>query len=197
MNIIDISTGILTEKPSGFDPQPRLQALSRMDDGGTTDRTALYCSLHAGTHITVQSCVLEPDENPKTVSDYPVSTFVGPAVVVDLPEGPVTGEVVECYFPRLARRILLRSRGPLTFFGGAADDIAALGYTLIGLEGHGGGSPEAVSVRRALLNGGAVLLEGLDLSAVRHSGEYYLYAAPLKLDGTEAAPARAVLLENS
>jgi arylformamidase len=45
---------------------------------------------------------------------------------------------------------------------------------------------------RALLAAGVVVVEGLDLSGVG-PGEYELICLPLKLIGTEGAPARALL----
>jgi arylformamidase len=47
----------------------------------------------------------------------------------------------------------------------------------------------------ALLGKGIVIIEGLDLSAIE-PGDYTLVAAPLKLVGAEAAPARVYLLES-
>ena len=39
------------------------------------------------------------------------------------------------------------------------------------------------------------MLEGLDLSEVA-PGDYYLFAAPVKLGGLEGAPVRAVLISD-
>ena len=48
--------------------------------------------------------------------------------------------------------------------------------------------------QQELLLEGVPILEGLDLSGVP-DGNYILAAFPLKLEGLEAAPVRAVLLE--
>jgi arylformamidase len=45
----------------------------------------------------------------------------------------------------------------------------------------------------ALLNAGVVIVEGLNLSQVSH-GRYNLICLPLKLEGSDGAPARAVLI---
>jgi arylformamidase len=45
-----------------------------------------------------------------------------------------------------------------------------------------------------LLNAGVVVLEGLDLSAVA-GGEYTLACLPLKLEGSDGAPARVILFQ--
>jgi arylformamidase len=45
----------------------------------------------------------------------------------------------------------------------------------------------------ALLGAGIVIVEGLDLSDVA-PGSYELYCLPLKLVGSDGAPARAILV---
>jgi arylformamidase len=44
-----------------------------------------------------------------------------------------------------------------------------------------------------LLKAGVVVIEGLNLTDVRR-GRYTLYCLPLKLVGSEGAPARAILI---
>jgi arylformamidase len=46
-----------------------------------------------------------------------------------------------------------------------------------------------------LLGAGVIILEGLDLSAIKQ-GIYQLYCLPLKLGGVEGAPARVILVDN-
>jgi len=46
---------------------------------------------------------------------------------------------------------------------------------------------------RVLLNAGVVVIEGLDLSQVSR-GRYTLHCLPLKLMGSDGAPARAILV---
>lgn len=45
------------------------------------------------------------------------------------------------------------------------------------------------------MGAGICVLEGLDLSEVT-PGNYYLFAAPVKLGGLEGAPVRAVLISD-
>jgi arylformamidase len=46
-----------------------------------------------------------------------------------------------------------------------------------------------------LLNNAVIIIEGLDLSAVS-AGEYQLYCLPMKLGGSDGAPARVILVED-
>ena len=52
---------------------------------------------------------------------------------------------------------------------------------------------QSIPTHQALLKPGIVILEGLDLSAVS-PGIYDLFCLPLKLVGSDGAPARAILI---
>jgi arylformamidase len=53
---------------------------------------------------------------------------------------------------------------------------------------------EAVKVHQILLGNGVYIIESLDLSKVSE-GNYHLICLPLKITGSESAPARAILLK--
>ena len=196
MKIIDISTDLLTAEVYPGDPEPRLHLINRMDCDDEYNLSAIYACLHTGTHADAPSHVFD-DEDTATVTDLPLSKFIGPVTVLDLPAGPITGQTVERYFPRMATKLILRSDGPIWFFGGAAEDVAGLEYDLIGFEGISIAQPETeIDAHRALLGAGTVLLEGLDLSSVGRAGEYFLFAPPVKMAGREASFVRAVLIED-
>lgn len=199
MNIIDISSDTLNVAVYPGDPEPRLHALQRIDNDDEFNLTALYACLHTGTHVDAPSHVFSETEDPEfyqTVTDLPLEKFIGPVTIVDIPPGPLTGREIERYFPRLANKIILRCSGDYEFFAGAADDVAALGYDLIGMEGLDHGGKDPAGFHRALLGAGTVLLEGLDLSELKRGGDYFLFAPPVKLGEQEAAPARAILIED-
>ncbi len=199
MNIIDISSDLLRAEVYPGDPEPRVHAVSRIDNGDEFDVTALYACLHSGTHVDAPSHIFSEEEDPafhKTVEELPLENFIGPVTVVDIPPGPLTGREVERYFPRFSDRVILRCQGDYEFFAGAAADVAALGYKLLGFEGLSHGGRDEAGFHRALLGAGTVLLEGLDLSGLSRGGDYFLFAPPVKMEGMEAAPARAILIED-
>ena len=53
---------------------------------------------------------------------------------------------------------------------------------------------QSIPTHRALLGPGIIIIEGLDLSSIP-AGTYTLYCLPLKLVGSDGAPARAILIE--
>src|SRR5204863_3679193 len=81
----------------------------------------------------------------------------------------------------------------MAFDEGAARALVARGVALVGLDylsvAH---ADTQVPVHRAFLDHGVVLLEGVDLSEIA-PGRYELICFPLKLQGLDGAPCRAVL----
>jgi arylformamidase len=74
--------------------------------------------------------------------------------------------------------------------------LAQRGFILVGVdylsvEPFGAPQPET---HRILLRAGIIAVEGLDLRSVR-PGEYTLVCLPLKIEGGDGAPARALLIE--
>ena len=74
--------------------------------------------------------------------------------------------------------------------GDGAEALVALGVRLAGIDYLSIGDFDA---HRVLLGARVVPLEGLDLREVE-PGPYTLFCLPLKLAGTEGAPARALLV---
>ena len=68
--------------------------------------------------------------------------------------------------------------------------VVGVGIDALGIERD---QPEH-ETHKILLGAGVVILEGLRLKEVEE-GEYFLFAAPLKIKGAEAAPTRAVLIK--
>ena len=192
MKIIDISRDILSTPVYPGDPETKSQQLMSMDNDDLYNLTAIYATMHAGTHIDAPLHFIEDGE---TISDIPLERFIGDVTVLTLPDGPITGEMVENLFPRNVKKLILKTGKDSVFFGGAAEDIAEIGYELLGYDKAALGGANEAACHRALLSSGAVLLENLDLSGVTHDGTYYLVAFPVKAEGLEASFTRAVLFE--
>lgn len=193
MNVIDISTELLTAQVYDTDPTPKLQRLNRMDCGDEFDLSAIYASLHTGTHIDAPRHFIE---NGNSINSMELERFIGPCTVIELPAGVIAGVTIEQLFPKDCRRLLIKSGGKAHFMSGAATDACKLGLDLIGTDGITIGSKEDDEfVHRAFLSHNIPILEGLDLTSVK-AGEYFLIALPIKIDGAEASFARAVLIED-
>lgn len=68
--------------------------------------------------------------------------------------------------------------------------IRGVGIDALGVERNQAGHP----THKTLFSHGIIIIEGLRLKDVP-AGEYWMVAAPLKLVGTDAAPARVLLFE--
>ena len=178
-----------------------------MKSGSATNNSVVEMGVHAGTHVDAPDHFLD---NGLCVEQLPLSTLVGPAWVVELSRVDlITGAVLKkAKIPPRARRVLFKTRnseewrkGARTFnkqFVGLSPDgaeyLLARGVKLVGVDylsvaPYADGGP----THRVLLKAGVVVVEGLDLSQVL-PGRYILYCLPLRLAGTEGAPARAILV---
>ena len=206
-NIIDITVPLTTEMPvwpgsKGVKITPTMQ----MDEGDSYNASRLDCDLHTGTHVDAPRHFLQ---NGSTVEQLPLDVLVGPSYVAHLPDAAdiTPRNLTDLNLPSGIKRLLLRTRNSELWAAGTIEfreDFAALtheaaqwivdeGIKLIGVD--------YLSVQRysddsrthqILLGADTVVLEGLNLSNVK-AGFYELICLPLKLLGTEAAPARAIL----
>jgi arylformamidase len=167
VEIFDVSVPVRTGMPVyPGDPQVRLE---RVSDHPAISR--LDFGVHTGTHVDAPLHFLQGGA---ATEELRLEVLVGPCEVV---EG--TG---------VAERVLVK--GASTFDGAGAQKLVDGGVRLVGVDQMSVGDEEA---HRVLLGAGVVVLEGLDLSGVE-PGPYELYCLPLKLVGSDGAPARAILI---
>jgi arylformamidase len=76
-----------------------------------------------------------------------------------------------------------------------AEWLVRTGVKLVGID-YLSSAPykQSLPTHQALLKPGIVILEGVDLSAIS-PGAYTLYCLPMKLVGSDGAPARVILIE--
>jgi|SRR5436190_13605255 len=197
--IIDISVpvrpGMITYPG---DPTVTLERVVAIADGGVCNVSRLDFGVHSGTHVDAPLHFI--DGGPAAES-LPLEVLVGPARVVDLTQA---SRLDESAFDGVAlgERLLLKTRNSrlweqdafsdefLALTEGGARALVEAGVRLVGIDYLSVGDEDA---HRALLGAGVVAVEGLDLRAVE-PGEYDLICAPLKLVGSDGAPARALLV---
>ena len=189
VKIWDITRELLSSPPYPGDPPPVLHTLSHTAYGDAFTVSELHCCTHAGTHLDAPLHCFPDGED---VASLAPERLVGECTVMSF-DGILLGDEAERLLPRLsAPRLLLRGRAELS--GSAAFVLAGAGLQLLGVESASAASATAeTAVHRELLGAGVLLLENLDLSQVP-DGRYFLFAAPLKLAGAEAAPVRAFLI---
>lgn len=191
MKIIDISRDVMTAEVFEGDPIPTLNRIKDIDDYSDYNLSTIEMCVHNGTHMDAPLHYL-PDGN--DITTIPPEAFFGPCVVVEVPEGLITGAFVEEYFPRNAKRILIKSNGKAVLHETAATELAYMGYCLVGTDALTV-EPEGSDGRthRMFMIDNIAVLENLNLENVT-AGDYFLSAAPIKISGAEAAPVRALLV---
>jgi arylformamidase len=189
------------------DPEIVFRAHSSIDRGDPANVTALALGSHSGTHVDAPSHFL-PGGNP--VDRIPIERLIGPAAVLDLPVELASVGAADLARQDLRghRRVLLRTRnsaaGSATHFSpdycaltpDGAEYLIEQGVDLVGIDSlsiEPFGPPD-FAVHHLLLERGVVIVEGLDLSSIS-AGIYQFVCLPLRLEGLDGAPARAVLIE--
>ncbi len=209
MPIYDISLTISPDMPVWpGDPAVELKQVSFIDQGSNANVSHLSFGVHTGTHVDAPHHFLN-DKN--TVDTLPLDVLTGPCYVMQLPDDidAIDADTLERMpFPSGITRILFGTsnshywaQGEKTFqtsFVGVTEDgarwLVGKGIKLVGVD-YLSVAPYKQSrpTHVALLEGGVVIVEGLNLAQVPR-GFYDLYCLPLKIANCEGAPARAILV---
>jgi arylformamidase len=202
VTLIDISVPIRTTMPIyEGNPGVALERVLSILEGETANVSRLDLGVHTGTHVDAPLHFIEGGPSAEAL---PLEPLVGPAWVADATavEGPIDeAALAGCGIPPDAERVLLKTRNGVHWErddftpdfvrldGAGARWLLEAGVSLVGLDYLSIGDEDA---HRALLGAGVVALEGIDLRSVE-PGRYELICLPLKLVGSDGAPARALL----
>ena len=193
MRIIDISRDVMQAEVYPGDPLPELTRLESMSDDCCYNLSSISMCCHTGTHVDAPLHFIDDGAG---IESCPPDAFIGECHVVAVRPGIITGEDAETLLPKGCQRLLIKGEGRAFFMDSAAEYIAQLGIKLIGTDSLSVGCEgNETEPHRAFLREGICILENLDLSEVR-PGRYFLFAPPVKIEGAEAAPARAVLISD-
>ena len=192
MEIIDVSVPVrpgMVTYPG--DPEVRLERVSSIAEGEIANISRLDFGVHTGTHVDAPVHFVDGAAGAETL---PLDVLVGPCVVVDgLEPAAVPAGSERVLFKTPNGRLWERDDFADDFVkldGEGAQALVAGGVRLVGIDYLSIGDEEAHQV---LLEAGIVAVEGLDLRRVE-PGKYLLVCAPLKLVGSDGAPARVLLL---
>jgi arylformamidase len=188
VEIIDISVGVwpgMVTYPG--DPTVTLERVASIAGGDVVNLSRLDFGVHTGTHVDAP---LHFIDGASAAESLPLDVLIGPCLVVD-----------GIQVPDEADRVLFKTSNSELWAGDTfvqefesldaptAQALVDKGVRLVGIDYLSIGDEEA---HRILLGAGVVSIEGLDLRRVE-PGEYELICAPLKLVGSDGAPARVFL----
>jgi arylformamidase len=176
--------------------------------GGSVNLSTLQLSPHVGTHADAP---LHVTRGGAGADQLPLATFLGAARVVDVSrvEGAITlADLQHAGYTDDTIRLLLHT-GRTVATGSfpsawpsldpdAARALARAGLKLLGVDCPSVDDRESKSlaVHHALFDGGAHVLENLDLRGIA-PGEWDLLALPMAMGAVDAAPVRALLRPRS
>lgn len=211
MRIYDISVPIAPGETPTYpgDPGIEIRSWNSISRGDPANVTALNFGAHTATHVDAPAHFIEGAPG---LASLPLETFVGEALVVEIPPDALAVEEqhVRACVPEGEPRVLFKTRNSdfwddprggfredFTYVTpGAARALAAAGVRLVGFDylSVEKFDSDGFETHLALLSAGVVIVEGLDLRGVA-AGRYELVCLPLKLAGGsgDGAPARAVL----
>ena len=211
MRIYDISVPVAPGETPVYpgDPGIEVGSWSAISRGDPANVTLLRFGAHTGTHVDAPAHFLEGAAG---VASLPLEALWGEALVVEVPaDAPAVG-VGHVSRGALggAARVLFKTRNsafwedprgrfredfayiePAAARALVAAGVRLVGFDYLSVEKFGS---EDFPTHTALLSGGVVIVEGLDLRAVA-PGTYELACLPLKVaaGSGDGAPARALL----
>ena len=191
MKLYDISRDIMTTQPYDGDPKPETKILKSIENGDMYNMSQFTMCTHQATHIDAP---LHFDEEGSDVSGLKLAPFYGKCTVVTI-DGILTGEDMEELLPHCRKRLILHGNGNAYLTSSATQVIAESGLILIGTDSDSIAAPfDEMRTHLELARAGIAVLENLYLNGVQ-DGVYTLCAFPIKLSNLEAAPCRAVLVD--
>ncbi|MFL5634218.1 MAG: cyclase family protein [Gemmatimonadaceae bacterium] len=174
--------------------------------GASANVSLVRFGSHTGTHADAARHFFDDGQS---VDHIPLDRLIGPALLLSFDDNVRTVGAAELRAQRLNghKRVLLRTRNSAllsqpefardyTYLApDGAQFLVDSGVELVGIDYlsieqfHSGHH----RTHRTLLERSVVIVEGLDLSSPP-AGEYQFICLPLRLEGCDGAPARAVLI---
>lgn len=186
------------------DDAPVIEQILFMDRGDICNLSKMAMSVHVGTHMDAPRHFI----NGGVFMDaMPLDAVMGEARVVEIHD-PVAIRPEELPADLAAgERILFKTRNSSELWSKrgfqedfvyisreAAEILAAKGVRAVGVDylSIGGFHTDMVETHEAILGAGIWAIEGLDLNQVE-PGRYEMACLPMKLTGSDGAPARVAL----
>ena len=206
-NILDITFPLTPELTVW--PGDTLTAVSTVKEVGKDARSMvsrLTMSSHAGTHVDAPAHFVEGG---KSVESLSLDALMGECRVVEVSDNEITAGVIDAVdLPDRVERVLFKTTNSRRFSGAepffkdyvgvtlcGAERLVDMGVKLIGLDYLSVAAYSDIEeVHHTLLGKGVVLLETLNLQNVV-PGTYRLVCLPLRLEGVDGSPCRALLLK--
>lgn len=188
-------------------PEIEIELQQAVARGAGANVSSIRFGSHTGTHVDAARHFFDDGMPVDTIN---LEILIGPALVLSFDESlmSVSAADLERHDLRGSSRVLLRTRNSAfltndefqrdyTYLApDGAEYLVSKGVKLVGIDYlsieqfHSGHH----RTHRTLLGSDVVIVEGLNLRDIE-AGEYDFICLPLRLEGLDGAPARAVLIE--
>ncbi|GAC1300533.1 MAG: cyclase family protein [Ktedonobacteraceae bacterium] len=203
---IDISVPLHTGMAHWPDNPPvSIERVMDIDRGDTANVSKLSMGAHTGTHMDAPVHFIPGG---KGIDTMPLAATIGLARVIEIQDSEsIKPDELRKHQIQRGERILFKTRNSTRCWQSddfvkdfvyisheAAQYLAAQQVQTVGVDylSVAGFFKDGVETHHALLSAGIWIIEGLNLSGVQ-AGTYELICLPLKIEGSDGAPSRAVL----
>ncbi|RDI41234.1 cyclase family protein [Falsibacillus pallidus] len=202
MKIYDVTAPIFKGMPV-YKNKPEKQPDIKTDTNGHVTESRISLDVHTGTHVDAPLHMINDGETIETID---IEQLVRPCKVMDLTklDGKITKNDIESYDIQKGDFLLFKTKNSfdqefnfefIYLAEDAAQHLAHLGVAGVGIDALGiERAQEGHPTHKVLMNNHVIIIEGLQLQDVEE-GTYFMIAAPLKIQGTDASPARILLLD--
>jgi arylformamidase len=204
MKLIDVSVPLDTLLPTCPHHTPfTLEPIKKLARGDSSNVSTLHMSAHTGTHVDAPRHFFDDGAGTEAL---PLELLIGRARVIDVSSRAVGAEDLGAIDLSDDIRVLIKTRNS-RLWGSSEFQADYVGVTESGakhLVEHGikvvgvdylsveQFHNPAAPAHHVLLGAGTIVIEGLDLRQVE-PGIYEMFCLPLRVVGSDGAPARVVL----
>ena len=202
MKIYDVTAPIFNGMPV-YKNKPEKQPRIETNTNGHVTESRLSMDVHTGTHVDAPLHMINDGETIETID---IEKLVRPVKVFDVTEvdekislKDIEGlEIEENDFILFKTKNSWDTEFNFEFIYVSEDaaayladkKISGVGIDALGIERAQEGHP----THRSLMGSGVIIMEGLQLKDIK-AGQYFMVAAPLKIQNTDASPARVLLFD--
>jgi len=204
MKLIDVSVPLDAQLPTYPHNTPfTLEPIKRLARGDSSNVSTLHMSAHTGTHVDAPRHFFDDGAGTEAL---PLELLIGRARVIDISSRAVGAEDLGAIDLSDDIRVLIKTRNSRLWGSSefqadyvgvtesGAKHLVEHGIKVVGVDYlsveqfHNPGAP----AHHVLLGAGIIVIEGLDLRQVE-AGIYEMFCLPLRVVGSDGAPARVVL----
>jgi len=187
------------------DPPVEIKRVLDINNGDEYSLTHISMAVHAATHMDAP-CHFR--KSGISIDKMPLAAVMGKVRVIEIRDNEfITVEEIRPYRIRKGERILFKTKNSKRRWDNkpfnkkfvhlslqaarllADRKVQTIGIDYLSIGGYGG---NVIEVHDVILKAGIWVIEGLDLSKIK-PGDYEIVCLPIKIKGSDGAPARALI----